>query len=85
MSREYPCVYYDDMKCKKFEEPGSDVVEVKRGRWISLTECANEGVYCSVCHKKVYRADYAWCNKKNKVRSNFCPNCGADMREVREE
>ena len=22
MSREYPCVYYDSGKCRKFEEPG---------------------------------------------------------------
>lgn len=22
MSREYPCVYFDDMKCKKFSEDG---------------------------------------------------------------
>lgn len=57
----------------------ADVVEVKHGEWISLTECANAGVYCSVCHKKVYKEDYAWCNKKNKVRSNYCPNCGAKM------
>ena len=23
------------------------------GYWVSLTDCANAGVYCSVCHKKV--------------------------------
>lgn len=34
------------------------------GYWISLTDCANAGVYCSVCHKKVYKEDYAWCNRK---------------------
>lgn len=50
------------------------------GEWINLTKCANEGVYCSVCRKKVYKADYAWAVKKNKVRSNFCPNCGAKMK-----
>ena len=22
MSREYPCIYYDDGRCKKFNEPG---------------------------------------------------------------
>ena len=49
------------------------------GRWISLTECANAGVYCSVCHKKVYKEDYAWCNRKNKLRSDYCPHCGAKM------
>ena len=56
-----------------------DAVEVKHGQWISLTECANAGVYCSVCHKKVWKEDYAWCNRKNKLRSNYCPHCGAKM------
>ena len=49
------------------------------GYWISLTDCANAGVYCSVCHKKVYKEDYAYCNTKNKLRSNYCPHCGAKM------
>ena len=49
------------------------------GYWVSLIDCANAGVYCSVCHKKVYKEDYAWCNRKNKLRSNYCPHCGAKM------
>ena len=49
------------------------------GYWVSLTDCTNAGVYCSVCHKKVYKEDYAWCNKKNKLRSDYCPHCGAKM------
>lgn len=59
--------------------PTVDAVEVVHGHWISLTDCANAGVYCSVCHKKVWKEDYAWCNRKNKLRSNYCPNCGAKM------
>ena len=49
------------------------------GEWVSLTDCANAGVYCSVCNKKVYKEDYARCNRKNKLRSDYCPNCGAKM------
>ena len=49
------------------------------GHWVSLTDCANAGVYCSVCNKKVYKEDYAWCNRKNKLRSDYCPHCGAKM------
>ena len=49
------------------------------GYWVSLTDCANAGVYCSVCHKKIYKEDYAWCNRKNKLRSDYCPHCGAKM------
>ena len=61
--------------------PAADVSPVRHGHWISLTECANEGVYCSICKKKVWKSDYAWCSKKsrNKLRSNYCPNCGATM------
>lgn len=61
--------------------PSADVTPVVHGRWISLTGCANEGVYCSICKKKVWKSDYAWCSKKsrNKLRSNYCPNCGAKM------
>lgn len=52
---------------------------VPHGHWLSLTDCSNAGVYCSVCNKKVWKEDYAWCNRKNKLRSNYCPNCGAKM------
>lgn len=51
----------------------------KHGYWVSLTDCANAGVYCSVCHKKVYKEDYARCNRKNKLRSDYCPHCGSKM------
>ena len=56
-----------------------DIKKTDHGHWVSLTDCSNAGVYCSVCHKKVYKEDYAWCNRKNKLRSNYCPNCGAKM------
>ena len=71
-----------DMTVTEFVEdelPAADVEPVRNGQWISLTDCANAGVYCSICHKKVYKEDYAWCNRKNKVRSAYCPNCGAKM------
>lgn len=55
----------------------ADYAPVEHGSWISLTDCSNAGVYCSNCHKKVYKEDYAWCNRKNKLRSPYCPNCGA--------
>lgn len=68
-----------DAKREIAEMPAADVAPVVHGQWISLTECSNAGVYCSICHKKVYKEDYAWCNRKNKVRSSYCPNCGAKM------
>lgn len=50
---------------------------IKHGFWHLLDKCANAGVYCSVCNKKVYKEYYA--NVKEKSR--FCPNCGAMMDE----
>ena len=47
----------------------------KHGYWYTLDECANEGVYCSVCNKKVYKLNYA----NQKLKSKYCPNCGAIM------
>lgn len=57
--------------------PAADVVEVKRGRWIDHMV---RDWRCSECGEKV--------QKVRKVDGycyddlpNFCPNCGADMRE----
>ena len=74
----------DIMPLFTFEEQVDHLIDngvtvQERGYWVSLTDCANAGVYCSVCHKKVYKEDYAWCNRKNKLRSNYCPYCGAKM------
>ena len=88
MARCKDCVHYD--VCKIIQYPSlfgltgdgcdhrknkADVQEVKHGYWHLLDDCANEGVYCSVCNKKVYKTDYA----NQKVKSNYYPNCGAKM------
>ena len=49
------------------------VEKVWRGEWMALDEYSNEGVYCKRCKKKVYRIEYA----NEKMRSPFCPACGA--------
>lgn len=49
------------------------VEKVWRGEWMALDECSNEGVYCKRCKKKVYQIEYA----NEKMRSPFCPACGA--------
>ena len=49
------------------------VEKVWGGEWMALDECSNEGVYCKRCKKKVYRIEYA----NEKMRSPFCPACGA--------
>ena len=54
--------------------PAADVVERKRGEWI--LRHVGHGHYweCSECHKNP-------CIYVTKD-TNFCPNCGADMREI---
>lgn len=52
-----------------------DVASVVHAHWIYLDECSNAGVYCSRCQKKVYRGDY----ENQKLKSKYCPNCGARM------
>ena len=80
--------YENNVRCdQKIEGLADDVIDIiahgvtaqRCGRWISLTDCANAGVYCSVCYKKVYKEDYAYCSRKNKLRSSYCPHCGAKM------
>ena len=51
--------------------PAADVVERKRGEWGKVYRSkvtVNDG-YVSTC-----------CDMWNERKSNFCPNCGADMR-----
>ena len=70
-----------DIALEQLEELGLslgqkvDDVKIKHGYWTLLKNCSNAGVYCSVCHKKVYRVNYA----NVKVESKYCPNCGARM------
>ena len=49
--------------------PAADVRPVKRGKWIDHQEGCWIYAKCSECETV------------HDVRSNFCPNCGADMRE----
>ena len=54
-----------------------DAVPVVHGEWELFDECSNDGVYCSICHKAVYR-ESAW-YKNVHIKSKYCPNCGARM------
>lgn len=63
-----------DLAIAALRTPTREQVEkVWRGEWMALNECSNEGVYCKRCKKKVYRIEYA----NEKMRSPFCPACGA--------
>ena len=71
-AEQYEECYKDCGDCEAYN---IETDTVKHGSWFLLDECANEGVYCSVCHKKVYKTDYA----NQKIKSKYCPNCGAIM------
>lgn len=70
---------YSTAACAIAMTKSADVQPVKRGHWIDIYE------YCKM---NGYRpsgvAVYYWCSecmKEEKKTSDFCPNCGADMRE----
>lgn len=49
--------------------PAADVRTVVRGRWVTRPYMMGQTEYCSRCGENYGR------------KHNFCPNCGADMRE----
>ena len=52
--------------------PAADVQPVKRGRWIEVTPKHSK---CSCCETTCLIVVYPI-----SANANFCPNCGADMR-----
>lgn len=58
------------------EIPAADVKPVVRGEWIPKNADGSWRVdTCSACKKDTHYVRYA-------PAYDFCPNCGADMREV---
>lgn len=54
------------------ELPQADVVEAKRGIWFPRNSGFQKWFRCSECAYRLYELK----------GTKFCPNCGADMREV---
>ena len=89
--RCYNCRNFKDMKCDYCstadyiymieDMPAVEAKPIVHAHWVSASK--KQGVYCSICKKKVWKSDYAQCSKKsrNKLESNYCPNCGAQMDE----
>ena len=58
------------------DAPTVDAVPVRKGRWIENYDMFK----CSECGATgFFEEDYS-----KPYRCNFCPNCGADMREIKE-
>ena len=60
--------------CPLHEFPSDDVVEHKRGKWVNNGDEDRPYIKCSMCgqRKPILLGSFNF---------NFCPNCGADMRE----
>ena len=59
--------------------PSANVAEVRHGEWEE-----NSRTSISERHRQIHYSIYkcSRCNHANgRYKSNFCPNCGADMRE----
>ena len=69
------------IQCIK-EAPAADVVEVRHGRWMT-TDAYPHHLYCSVCYK-TYAKNAKWVNELD-LPTNYCPNCGALMKEDEHE
>lgn len=70
----------EERKVFRFVEvPAADVVERKKGKWI------DKPVYMQTMDGKTWDG-FTHCSECKEMheygyRSNFCPNCGADMRK----
>ena len=60
------CSYYDAIT----QAPTANVRENVTGEWIEAIGFLWHGYRCNLC------------GKDSNIRSDFCPNCGADMRKV---
>jgi hypothetical protein len=75
---------YTDEICGALNSiPAADVRENVKGEWVvHKTKIGNEYTTCSNCKIDFsFRTDKGTLAKLDMRGTNFCPNCGADMRE----
>lgn len=61
------------------ELPAADVQPIKRGRWF----LRGGNWCCSACNRKTLltlESNVGGCKEYGTVKTDYCPNCGADMR-----
>lgn len=69
---DWDCASQDALDAVK-AIPAADVVEVKKGEWIPVTN-GRGGCECSQCH-----AYAPSCQSGVEYKSAYCPSCGAKM------
>ena len=76
-AEDFMTVGYDhaiaDVVVTVHEQPTVDVVERRHGEWVHDGGKWKNRYYCSKCFYKLFDEP-----------TNFCPNCGADMRKETE-
>jgi hypothetical protein len=76
-------IYLDGVTAVLDAIPAADVAEVGHGKWVKIAGMAppeSHGLHCcSLCGGLALQR-----NLKEEL-SDFCPHCGADMREVAHE
>lgn len=69
-------VPYDKVESAIQTLPAADAVERKKGEWVSPFDI---GIICNQCG---YDLNEHGIDVRVDGEPNYCPNCGADMREV---
>lgn len=81
------CISYTSSKCREVLERKLQALssvtpqEPRKGHWEVVSDGYSDNAYiceCSECK------DTVWIYKDADRKWNYCPNCGADMREVKE-
>jgi len=85
--KESEAITLEELKEITNRLPSADVVEVKHGKWKHNKN--NDVIKCSECGFGIMDSTFVWkirncCGTIEDNPFNFCPDCGADMRE-REE
>ena len=62
-----------------------EALERKKGRWTKKAEYLDTPTVCTLCGHEYVEYVEGWEWEDTGDLPNYCPNCGADMRERRED
>ena len=73
--KDYPYGFRGMIECDIAKQP---TIEPKKGKWTAVFIDYTDGTIGSRC-------ECPFCKEQQLTWTNYCPNCGADMRERSEE